>query len=137
MKRIFLLLLLFTPLTVFADAFVPEFNKMQNLRCDFEETVFNQDESIVSKSKRFRVFKLDDENQKIYLQKEPIDKVSYYGNDKIEFSLQSMTDDVIIMSNTVIDRNSMQYNTVSEITYDNFMFGTRKSKSVGFCKIID
>lgn len=137
MKKFFLLLLLFTPLRVFADAFVPEFNKMQNLRCDFEETVYNQDDSVVSKSKRFRIFKLDDENQKIYLQKEPIDKVSYYGNDKIEFSLQSMTDDVIIMSNTVIDRNSMQYNSVSDITYDNFMFGTRKSKAVGVCKIID
>lgn len=110
---------------------------MKTLRCDFEETVYNQDNSVVSKSSQFRVFKLDDEYQKIYLQKEPIDRVFYYGDDRIEFNLQSMTDDVIIMSHTVIDRNTMQYHSTSEITYDNFMFGTRKSESVGTCRFID
>ena len=137
MRNLLLVLLLLIPIDVFADAFVPEFNKMKTLRCDFEETVYNQDNSVVSKSKQFRVFKLDDEYQKIYLQKEPIDRVFYYGDGRIEFNLQSMTDDVIIMSNTVINRNTMQYNSTSEITYDNFMFGTRKSKSVGACRFID
>lgn len=137
MRNLLLVLLLLIPMVVFADAFVPEFNKMKTLRCDFEETIYNQDNSVVSTSKQFRVFKLDDEYQKIYLQKEPIDRVFYYGNDRIEFNLQSMTDDVIIMSNTVINRNTMQYNSTSEITYDNFMFGTRKSKSVGACRFID
>lgn len=139
MNRIVILILslLVSPLIVFADAFVPEFNTMQTIRCDFEESVYNQDGSFVSKSNRFRIFKLDDENQKIYLQKEPIDWVLYYGKDKVQFNLQSMTDDVIIMSNTVIDRNTMTYNSISEITYDNFMFGTRKAKASGFCKIVN
>lgn len=137
MRNLLLVLLLLIPMVVFADAFVPEFNKMKTLRCDFEETIYNQDNSVVSTSKQFRVFKLDDEYQKIYLQKEPIDRVFYYGDGRIEFNLQSMTDDVIIMSNTVINRNTMQYNSTSEITYDNFMFGTRKSRSVGACRFID
>ena len=137
MRNLLLVLLLLIPMVVFADAFVPEFNKMKTLRCDFEETIYNQDNSVVSTSKQFRVFKLDDEYQRIYLQKEPIDRVFYYGDGRIEFNLQSMTDDVIIMSNTVINRNTMQYNSTSEITYDNFMFGTRKSKSVGACRFID
>ena len=129
---LWILLIFLIPTSVFADAFVPEFNKMKTLRCDFEETVYNQDNSVV-----FRVFKLDDEYQKLYLQKEPIDRVLYYGVNGVEFNLQSMTDDVIIMSHTVIDRNSMQYRSTSEITYDNLMFGTRKSEAVGVCKFID
>ena len=137
MRNLLLVLLILIPIDVFADAFAPEFNKMKTLRCDFEETVYNKDNSVVSTSKQFRVFKLDDEYQKIYLQKEPIDRVFYYGDGRIEFNLQSMTDDVIIMSNTVINRNTMQYRSTSEITYDNFMFGTRKSRSVGACRFID
>jgi len=122
---------------VFADAFVPEFDTMQTLRCDFEESIYNQDGSLVTKNRQFRVFHLDDAYQKIYLQKEPIDWVSYYGNDKIEFKLQSLTDDEIIMAHTIIDRNAMEYVSTSEITYDNGMFGVRTSKSVGVCKIIN
>ena len=110
---------------------------MKTLRCDFEETLFDSDNSVVSKSKLFRVYKLDDENSKIYLQKEPIDRVLYYGDDRIEFVLQSMNDDVIIMSNININRQTNEYQSSSEITYDNFMFGTRTSKSVGMCRFVD
>ena len=62
MRNLLLVLLLLIPMVVFADAFVPEFNKMKTLRCDFEETIYNQDNSVVSTSKQFRVFKLDDES---------------------------------------------------------------------------
>ncbi|MCM1339835.1 MAG: hypothetical protein NC191_09210 [Muribaculaceae bacterium] len=137
MKKTILLMLMFIPLTVFADMSVPEFNKMKTLRCDFEETIYNEDNSIVSRSKLFRVYKLDDENLKIYLQKEPIDNVLYYGGDRVEFVLQSMTDDVIIMSRVNINRQNGEYFSNSQITYDNEMFGTRTSKSAGVCKFID
>jgi hypothetical protein len=124
----------FIQAVVLADAFVPDFTAMKTIRCDFDETVYNQDNSVVSKSHQFRIYKLDDEYQKIYLQKEPIDNVIYYGTDKIDFALQTLTDDVIIMSRTDIDRTSMDYNSTSTITYDNDMFGVRTSKSVGTCK---
>lgn len=118
----------------FADAFVPDFSMMQQLRCDFKETVYNADGSKVSESQAFRIFRLDDDYQRLYLQKEPIDRILYYGADKIQFVYQSMTDDVIIMSQTTIDRQSMEYFSSSEITYDNEMFGVRKSEAVGSCK---
>lgn len=123
-------------LCAFADYFVPEFDKMQNLRCDFEESIFDQNNNLITKSRQFRLFRLDDEFKRIYLQKEPIDKVLYYEADKIEFNLQSMTDDAIAMSHTVIDRNSLQYTSTSTITYDNPIFGTRYSKSSGMCRTI-
>jgi len=124
-------------LSVFADMFVPEFDTMQNLRCDFEETLYNPDNSIVSTSRQFRNFKLDDINKKIYLQKEPIDRIVYYENDKIEFNLQTMSDDTISMSHTIIDRNNMTYSSTAQITYDNYMFGTKYSKSQGRCRFMD
>ncbi len=120
-----------------ADCFVPEFDKMKTLRCDFEESIFNQDNSLVTKSRQFRLYRLDDENKKIYLQKEPIDKILYYEADKIEFNLQSMTDEFIMMSHTTIDRNSLQYSSDASITYDNPVFGTRYSKSSGTCKFLN
>ena len=123
-------------LCVLANGFVPEFDKMQNLRCDFEESIFDQNNNLITKNKMFRLFRLDDEYKKIYLQKEPIDKVLYYETDKIEFKLQSMTDDVIMMSHTVINRNTSEYSSTATITYDNPAFGTRYSKSSGICKII-
>ncbi len=140
MKIKLLLFLLFLTTTVgiaLADAFVPEFNTMQILRCDFEEIIYNSDKTIVTKNKQFRLFRLDDPYKKIYLQKEPIDKVIYYEADKIEFNLQSMTDDFIIMSHTIINRNTGEYTSNSEITYDNPLFGTRYSKSTGMCRIVN
>ena len=118
---------------VFAYGYIPDFTKMRELRCDFEETIYNQDNSIVTQNNRFKIFKLDDTNKKIFIHKEPIDKVTYYENDRIEFTLQSMTDEFIEMTNTVIDRNTFQYSSTSTINYDNLNFGTRYSKSTGTC----
>ncbi len=121
----------------FGDMFIAEFDTMRNLRCDFEETLYNPDNSVVSTSKQFRIYKLDDINKKIYLQKEPIDRIIYYENDKIEFNIQTMTDDAIAMSHTVIDRNNMTYSSNAKITYDNYMFGTKNSISQGTCRFIN
>ena len=140
MKTKLFLLFLFISLTVcavFADAFVLEFNTMQKLRCDFEETIYNSDNSIVTKNKQFRVFMIDEPYKKIYLQKQPIANVTYYESDKIEFDFQSMTDDFIMMSHVVINRANGEYSSVGEITYDNPVFGTRHSKSHGICKIVN
>lgn len=131
-----LAILFLSGLCTWADYFVPEFDKMQNLRCDFEENIYDQNNNLITKNRQFRIYKLDDEYKKIYLQKEPIDNVLYYETDKIEFNLQSMTDDAILMSHTVINRNTLEYTSTATITYDNPVFGTRYSKSVGVCKVI-
>ena len=123
--------------TVFGHTFVPDFSTMKILRCDFDETVYNQDNTVLTKSKLFRIFYLDDENKLIYLQKEPIDHILYYETDKIEYNLQSMTDDYIMMAHTTIDRISLEYNSKSTMTYDNPMFGVRRSTSQGVCKFLD
>lgn len=140
MKTKLFLLFLFistTVCTVLADAFVPEFNTMQKLRCDFEEVIYNSDNSVVTKSKQFRIFMIDNPYKKIYLQKQPIFKVTYYESDRIEFDFQSMTDDFIMMSHVIINRTTGEYSSVGKITYDNHVFGTRYSKSHGICKIVN
>lgn len=135
MKNIVILfILLLFPLFAIADEFVPEFNKMQTIRCDFEETLFNEDNNVASISKKFRIYKLDDENKKIYLQKEPIGHIKYFGADKVEFSMQIMTDESIGMANIIIDRKTLEYSMQSRITYD--FFGTKTSRATGICKII-
>ena len=106
---------------------------MKKIKCDVEETIFNQDGSVVTKNKYFRIFNLDDENQKIYLQKAPVDKINYYENDRVEFYIQSLTDDFIIQTNTVIERESGKYSSSSVIDYDSAFFGTRTAKAVGVC----
>lgn len=137
MKNLILLLSILTiPAIAFADAFVPEFNNMKTLRCDFVETVYNKDR-IVSNSRLFRVYKLDDEYQKIYLQKELIDNIIEYSPSRIEFYLPSMNDDMYMTSHIIIDRKTNEYSATSEITYDNVAFGTGTSQSVGSCKFID
>lgn len=132
-----LLVLFFGTCCVFADAFVPEFDKMKTLRCDYEETIFNQDNSVVVKNKLFRIFKIDDKYKKFYLGKEQLKDVTYFESDKIEFDFQSMTDDFIMLSHTVINRTTGEYLSNAEITYDNQVFGVRHSKSVGICKIVN
>lgn len=123
--------------SVFADAFVPEFDKMKTLRCDYEETIYNQDNSVVTKNKLFRVFKIDDEYKKFYLGKEQLKDITYFDNDRIEFDFQSMTDDFIMLSHTSINRNTGEYSSSAELTYDNPIFGVRNSKSIGTCKIVN
>lgn len=122
---------------VLAHSFVPDFTKMQNLRCDFDEVIVNSNNAVVTENKRFKIFKLDDSNKKIYIHKEPIDKVSYYESDKIEFELQSLTDDFIEMSKTVIDRQLLTYTSTAVITYDNQLYGVRHAKSSGTCRFLN
>ena len=135
-RRILLSILLLTiPLIVFADAFVPEFDKMQFIRCDYEETLYNQDNSVASVSKQHRFYRLDDEYSKIYLQKEPIDYITRYDDDGIEFNIQSMDDDRITTSHISIDRTNGKYTSESEVTYDNPAFGTARAKAAGVCMV--
>lgn len=136
MKRFLLLcILLLFPVIVFADAFVPEFDSMQFIRCDYEETLYNKDNAVVSTSKQHRFYRLDDKYTKIYLQKEPIDNVIRYDDDAIEFNIQSMDDDKITYSNVIIDRTNGKYTSTSEINYDNEIFGTAHAKAEGVCMI--
>lgn len=137
-RVLYIILLLFIcTCCVFADAFVPEFDKMKVLRCDYEETIFNQDNSVVTKNKLFRIFRIDDEYKKFYLGKEQLKDITYFETDRIEFDFQSMTDDFIMLSHTVIDRNTGEYSSNAELTYDNPIFGVRYSKSTGICKIVN
>lgn len=140
MQKRFLYSILFTAFistSVLAHSFVPDFKLMKTLRCDFNEVIYNQDNSVVSDNTRFKIFRLDDVNKKIYLAKEPIDKVPYYEEDRIEYELQSLTDDFIEMSKTVIDRQNMKIHSTSVINYDNPIFGVRHSKSEGVCRFLD
>lgn len=118
---------------VWADQFVPEFNQMKKIRCDVEETIYNQDNSIASKNKYFRIFNLDDENKKIYIQKAPVDGITYYENDRIDFYMQQMTDDFIMQTNVTINKENMTYSSDAVINYDSMFFGSKKAKAVGTC----
>lgn len=137
MRKIFLLLALSTlaPAVVMADAFVPEFDKMQFIRCDYEETLYNPDNTVSSVSKQHRFYRLDDEYSRIYLQKEPIDKVTRYDDDFIEFNIQSMDDDRIMESRVSIDRSNGNYKSESEIEYDNPAFGKARASAKGICMV--
>ncbi|MBP3821657.1 hypothetical protein J6G99_08460 [bacterium] len=138
MKKFILIyfLIIFTS-NVFANQFYPEFDKMKLLRCEISETMYNQDNSVISKNSYHRFFRIDDENSKIYLQKAPVDNLLYYGLDKIQFKQETMSDDYIINSNIIIDRSDYSYSSTSRIIYDNVDFGVRNSKAQGSCKFID
>lgn len=129
--------LFFSSCAVFADRFVPEFKIMKTIKCEADETIYKQDGTVVTQNKYFRIFKLDDENKKIYLQKAPVYKISYYEQDKLEFQLEHLTDDFIMMSSVTIDRKNGQYSSESRITYDNDIFGIRHAKAQGFCHLVN
>ncbi|MBQ8668440.1 hypothetical protein IJ472_01575, partial [bacterium] len=93
--------------------------------------------SEVSQSNLFRIYSLEEEYKRIYLRREPIDKVLYYEADKIEFRLQSMTDDYISITNASINRETGEYISESTIDYDNPTFGTRKAKAIGVCRALN
>ena len=137
-KKIFatIFILAFAISFAFADEFVPDFDAMKVLRCEFVETIYNQDGSEVSKSDLFRIYSLEEEYKRLYLRREPISDVSYYDADRIEFKHQSMTDDYISMSNIIINRQTGEYVSDSVINYDNQSFGTRTAKATGFCKAL-
>lgn len=126
-----------TSTIVLADRFVPDFKTMKTIKCDVDETIYAQDNSVVTQNKYFRIFNLDDENKKIYLQKSPVYKINYYEQDKLEFTLEHLTDDFIMMSSVVIDRADGSYRAESGITYDNSMFGVRRAVSSGSCHLVN
>ena len=140
MKRFFgllaILILGFAGVKCFADQFVPEFDKMQIVRCDYEQTIYNQDDSVVSTSRQHRLFRIDDAYKKIYNQSEPIDYIINFDESKIEYNSQSMNDDYISREHSVIDRKEGTFTSEAQIMYDNDAFGNRHSKSVGTCQIL-
>lgn len=131
-----ILCIIFTPLAN-ADQFIPEFDKMQILKCEIDETIYNNENEIITKTNYHRLFRLDDPFKKIYIQKEPISDLKYYESDKIIFKTQSMTDDYIVNTEVTIDRNTNEYKSTSTITYDNPLFGSRKAIAEGNCKIVE
>lgn len=136
-KILFIIFLLFISLRALADAYVPEFDKMQTLRCDISEVIYNADNTVATRNNYFRVIRVDDENSKIYVQKEPVYKMKTIDSSLVEFEMQSMTDDFIIMSEISINRQTGQYSATSVIDYDNSVFESRVGKSTGVCKIIN
>ncbi len=120
-----------------SDEFVPDFDAMKVLRCEFVETIYNQDGSEVSQSDLFRIYSLEEEYKRIYLRREPISEVSYFEVDKIMFRHQSMTDDYISISNATINRQTGEYTSTSQMTYDNPVFGVRTAKAIGTCRALN
>ena len=88
MKKIllFTFLILFASIGVSnADQYVPEFDKMQIMRCEITETIYNEDNTQVSQSDYHRLLRLDDQTSTIYVQKERPSRIYYYGNDKVQY----------------------------------------------------
>ena len=120
-----------------ADMFVPDFETMPAIRCDVSETIYNQDNTVVTHNKYFRIFRIDDEAQKVYLQKAPVDNLLYIDENKIQIHLQTLTDDSIISEQVTIDRTNNTYSGTSQIMYDNAMFQSRYAKTNGLCKALN
>ena len=134
MKNLILSLIIIITSCIYANAdqFVPEFDKMQILKCDVKETIYDSSNNPIVTTGYYRIFRLDDENKKLYLQKEPVN-VSYYGDDKLIFRIESMTDDFISTCDTEIDRNSNQYKSDVIMNYNNSIYGTKYGKATGNC----
>lgn len=120
-----------------ADMFVPDFVTMSAIRCDVSETIYNQDNTVVTRNKYFRIFRIDDEAKKVYLQKAPVDNLLYIDENKVQVHLQTLTDDSIISEQVTIDRTNNTYSGTSQIMYDNAMFQSRYAKSEGLCKVLN
>lgn len=123
-------------LAVNADQFIPDFDKMQMIRCDYEETLYNDDGSEVSTSSKHILFRIDDQYQRVYIHREPIDHLLNLDSGRIEYNLQTMSDDYIAMEHAVVDRTAGTYTAAARITYDNEIYGIRTSKSSGTCKVL-
>lgn len=137
MKKIFLSLALLSFLTplCFADQYVPEFDKMKVMRCEVVETVFENDKEKAVNGYH-RTYRLDDEYQNIYLEKDFINGLAYYGDDKIIYNEQTMTDFSIVSTHVEIDRKEMKITVSSRIEYDNPDFGEKESVGIGECKYL-
>lgn len=120
-----------------ADMFVPDFETMPAIRCDVSETIYNQDNTVVTHNKYFRIFRIDDEAKKVYLQKAPVDNLLYIDEKKVQIHLQTLTDDSIISEQVTIDRTNNTYSGTSQIMYDNAMFQSRYAKTNGLCKALN
>lgn len=120
-----------------ADMFVPDFETMPAIRCDVSETIYNQDNTVVTHNKYFRIFRIDDEVKKVYLQKAPVDNLLYIDENKVQIHLQTLTDDSIISEQVTIDRTNNTYSGTSQIMYDNAMFQSRYAKTNGLCKALN
>lgn len=120
-----------------ADMFVPDFETMPAIRCDVSETIYNQDNTVVTHNKYFRIFRIDDEAKKVYIQKAPVDNLLYIDENKVQVHLQTLTDDSIISEQVTIDRTNNTYSGTSQIMYDNAMFQSRYAKSEGLCKVLN
>ncbi len=136
-KNILFFVFVFICEGVLANQFYPEYNKMRIYRCDISETIYNNDNSVVSQNKYFRIFRLDDENKKIYLQKAPVDWILKYDDAVIKFKHSPLADDYIMNTSVTIDRINNTYESETEISYDNFAYSPRKSKAQGTCKYLD
>lgn len=137
MKKIFLSLILLSFLApfCFADQYVPEFDKMKVMRCEVAETVFENDKEKAVNGYH-RTYRLDDEYQNIYLEKDFINGLAYYGDDKIIYNEQTMTDFSIVSTHVEIDRKEMKITVSSRIEYDNPDFGEKESVGIGECKYL-
>jgi len=137
MKKIFyfLIILYLLPPFVRADQYVPEFNKMKVMRCEVVETVFENDKEKAVNSYH-RTYRLDDEYKNIYLEKDFINGLFSYDNDKIIYNEQTMTDFSIVSSHVEIDRKEMKITISSRIEYDNPDFGVQESVGIGECKYL-
>ena len=131
---IFVVLCFLAPF-VLADQYVPEFNKMKIMRCEIVETVFENDKEKAVNGYH-RTYRLDDEYQNIYLEKDFINGLYSYGDDKIIYNEQTMTDFSIVSSHVEIDRKEMKITISSRIEYDNPDFGVQESVGVGECKYL-
>lgn len=137
-KYIYILISLFaTTGMVYGDMYVPDFGTMPAIRCDVSETIYNQDNSVVTHNKYFRIFRIDDEAKNVYLQKAPVDNLLYMDENKIQAHIQTLTDDSIISEQVTIDRVNNTYSGSSQIMYDNAMFQSRYAKSEGTCKALN
>lgn len=138
MKKLLLIIVIlyFSISYSFADQYVPEFDKMKLLRCDVVETVY-QNEQEKAVTGYYRIFRLDDEYKNLYLQKDFINGLSYYGDDKIIYNEQTMTDFSIVSTHVEIDRQQMKYQSSSRIEYDNPDFGVQDAVGIGSCKYLN
>ena len=137
MKKIFLSLILLSFLApfCFADQYVAEFDKMKVMCCEVVETVFENDKEKAVNGYH-RIYRLDDEYQNIYLEKDFINGLAYYGDDKIIYNEQTMTDFSIVSTHVEIDRKEMKITVSSRIEYDNPDFGEKESVGIGECKYL-
>lgn len=139
MRRIFFLIavvMLFSGFEVLADSYVPDFEGMQYLKCEISDTLYNADNSLVSKVNYYRYYHIDDVNKKVYLQKEPLD-VMYFLDSNLRFKVRAMTDDFVVLSDVEINRLTGEFVSNSLITYDNLMYPQRHGLAKGNCKIIN